>query len=164
MPIAPPLVFRQSMSKGVRWIVAAAGLACFFPAYDLLIRPGVPVLVLGMLPMWVIALAAGAMGLLFLTAAILGPARTIIFDPARAELRDLGAAGFGLRWGRRYRFRDLGQPTVLRLTDSDGPTTYRVMIPCAGLKQPLGIETYDDEATARETAARLAALIAPPAR
>ncbi len=151
------------MSKGVRWIVAAAGLFCFFPAYDLLIRPGVPVLVLGMVPMWIIALGAGGMGVLLLTAAILGPARTIIFDPAKAELRDLGAAGFGLRWGRRYRFRDLGLPTVLPITDSEGPTTYRIMIPCAGQKQPIGIETYDDEAIARETAARLAALIAQPA-
>ena len=56
------LVFRQSMSIGLRWFLAGAGLFCFFPTYDLLIRPGVPVLVLGMVPMWIISLAAGALG------------------------------------------------------------------------------------------------------
>ncbi len=86
------------MSKGLRWFVAAAGLFCFFPTYDLLIRPGIPVLVLGMVPMWIIALGAGGLGLVLLASAILGPARTIIFDPVKSEMRDLGAAGFGLRW------------------------------------------------------------------
>ena len=160
MPIAPALVFRQSMSKGLRWFVAAAGLFCFFPTYDLLIRPGIPVLQLGMVPMWIIALGAGGLGLALLAAAILGPARTIIFDPVKSEMRDLGAAGFGLRWERRYLFRDLGQPSVLRIEDSEGPTTYRVMIPCAGKKQPIGIESYPDEATARQSADRIAAVIA----
>lgn len=154
----PPLVFRQSMSVGLRWIVGAAGLFCFFPTYDLLIRPGVPVLVLGMAPMWFIAVGAGALGLVLLVAAILGPARTVIFDPAARELRDLGAAGFGLAWGRRYPFRDLGAPTVMRRHESDGPDTWRVVVPCAG--KPLDIESYDDEAAARQAADRIAATMA----
>ena len=154
------LVFRQSMSIGLRWFFAAAGLFCFFPTYDLLIRPGVPVLVLGMVPVWIIALSAGALGLAILTAAILGPKRTVIFDPAARELRDLGAADFGLRWSRRYPFRDLGTPTVARVEDSDGPATWHVMIPCAGRKRPLDIESYRDEATAQQAATRIASVIA----
>ena len=154
------LVFRQSMSIGLRWFVAGAGLFCFFPTYDLLIRPGVPVLVLGMAPMWFIALGAGALGLVLLIAAILGPKRTVIFDSARRELRDLGAADFGLRWSRRYPFRDLGAPSVMRVTETDGPDTWRVVIPCAGRSQPLGIESYKDEAAAQDAANRIAAVIA----
>ncbi len=154
----PPLVFRQSMSVGLRWIVGAAGLFCFFPSYDLLIRPGVPLLQLGMAPMWFIALGAGALGLILLAAAILGPARTVIFDPKMRELRDLGAAGFGLAWSRRYPFRDLGAPDVMRRHESDGPDTWRVVVSCAG--KPLDIESYADEADARQAAASIAALLA----
>ena len=154
------LVLRQNMSIGLRWFFAGAGLFCFFPAYDLLIRPGVPVLVLGMAPMWIIALGAGALGLALLAAAILGPARTVIFDPAAGELRDLGAADFGLRWSRRYPFRDLGAPTVMRVYETDGPDTYRVVIPCAGRKQPLTIESHTEEAAAQDAANRIAAVIA----
>lgn len=154
----PPLVFRQSMSVGLRWIVGAAGLFCFFPSYDLLIRPGVPLLQLGMAPMWFIALGAGALGLILLGAAILGPARTVIFDPKMRELRDLGAAGFGLAWSRRYPFRDLGAPDVMRRHESDGPDTWRVVVSCAG--KPLDIESYSDEADARQAAASIAALLA----
>jgi hypothetical protein len=120
----------------------------------------VPVLVLGMAPMWIIALGAGALGLALLIAAILGPARTVIFDPVAGELRDLGAADFGLRWSRRYPFRDLGAPAVMRVHESDGPDTWRVVVPCAGQKQPLSVETYLDEATAQQAAARIAAVIA----
>jgi len=153
-------VFRQRMSIGLRWFFAGAGLFCFFPTYDLLIRPGVPVLVLGMAPMWIIALAAGALGLAILAAAILGPKRTVIFDPATRELRDLGAADFGLRWSRRYSFRDLGTPIVERVRETDGPDSWRVMMPCAGRKRPLNIESYPDEAAARIAASRIAAVIA----
>ena len=95
-----------------------------------------------------------------LVAAILGPARTVIFDPAGRELRDLGAADFGLRWSRRYPFRDLGTPTVERVDDSDGPPTWRVLIPCAGRKRLLDIEHYRDEAAAQQTATRIASVIA----
>jgi len=154
------LVFRQSMSIGLRWFVAGAGLFCFFPTYDLLIRPGVPVLVLGMVPMWLIALGVGAFGLALLAAAILGPKRTVVFDSAARELRDLGAADFGLRWSRRYPFRDLGTPMVMRVHETDGPDTWRVAIPCAGREQPLGIESYQEEAAAHEAANRIAAVIA----
>lgn len=35
------LIFHQSMSIGLRWFPAGAGLFCFFPTYELLIRPGV---------------------------------------------------------------------------------------------------------------------------
>jgi hypothetical protein len=154
------LVFRQSMSVGLRWFIAGAGLFCFFPTYDLLIRPGVPVLQLGMVPMWIIALGAGALGAALLAAAVLGPKRTVIFDPAAGELRDLGAADFGLRWSRRYPFRDLGTPTVERVYESDGPDTWRVVIPCAGRSQPLSIESYKEEAAAQDAANRIAAVIA----
>src|SRR5262245_22422009 len=155
-----PLVFRQRMSKGLRWLLAAAGLFCFFPTYDLLIRPGVPVLQLGMAPMWGIALGAMALGLVLLAAALFGPRRILVFDPVRREVREHGAADFGLRWQRRHAFRDLGQPAVTHVADSDGPDYYRVVIPCAGRKQPLDVERYDDEASARQATDRIAALIA----
>ena len=153
------LVFCPNMSIGLRLFVAGAGLFCFLPSYDLLIRPGVPVLVLGMVPMWLIALGAGALGSALIAAAILGPKRTVIFDPATRELRDHGAADFGLRWSRRYPFRDLGTPSVERVTETDGPDTWRVTIPCVGRKQPLGIESYKEEAAAQEAANRIAAVI-----
>ncbi len=49
---------------------------------------------------------------------------------------------------------------MLSIKDSEGPTTYRVMIPCAGKEQPIGIETYPDETTAQQSADRIAAVIA----
>ena len=147
------------MSMGLRWFLAAAGLFCFFPTYDLLIRPGVPVLQLGMAPMWVISLGAMALGLVLLAAALFGPSRTLVLDPLAQEVREFGAADFGIRWRRRYAFRDLGRPTVMRVEDSDGPPSYRVLMSRAGKRQPIEIESYEDEATAQETAARVAALI-----
>ena len=155
-----PLIFHQSMSTGLRWFVAAAGLFCFWPTYDLLIRPGVPVLQLGMVPMWIIALGAMALGLLLLAASALGISRTVIFDSKAAEMLELGAGSFGLRWRRRYAFSDLGKPAVMRIEDSEGPPSYRVAIPCAGKQQPVEVETYADEVAARETVARVAALLA----
>jgi len=156
-----PLVFRQRMSKGLRWFLAGAGIFCFYPTYDLLIRPGVPVLQLGMAPMWAITLGAMALGLVLLAAALFGPRRTLVFDPAAREVRELGAADFGLRWRRRYAFRDLGSPAVRREEDSDGPAYYRVVIPCTSRKQPIDVERYDDEASARKIVEQIAAVMAP---
>ena len=83
----------------------------------------------------------------------------MIFDPATRELRDLGAADFGLRWSRRYPFRDLGTPSVERVHETDGPDTWRVTIPCAGRAQPLSIESYKEQAAAQEAANRIALVI-----
>jgi hypothetical protein len=153
------------MSAGLRVFVALAGLFCFLPADDLLIRPPAPpVLQLGMLPMRVIAPGAGALGRALLVAAMLGGSRTLVFDPAAGEMRELGAARFGLRWRRAHGFRDLGGPDVLRDQDSDGPSCYRVMISRAGRKQPIEIDRYPDEAAAREAARRIAAMNAQHAR
>lgn len=154
------LVFRQAMSPGIRVVMALTGLFCFFPTWDLLIRPGVPVLELGMLPMWIIALGAMALGLVLLAAAILGPSRELIFDAVAAELRELGAGAFGLRWQNRYSFRELGVPAVQHETETDGPTRFAVMIPCARRKQRLRVDSYDSEAEAEETARRIAAVLA----
>ena len=153
------LVFPQAMTPGVRYIVGAAGLFCFFPTWDLLIRPGVPVLQLGMLPMWIIALGAGALGALLLVAAILGLSRRLVFDASAAELRELGAGAFGLRWQNRYLFRELGAPSVQRETDSEGPTRFAVMIPCTRLKQKLRVDSYDTEAEAADVAQRIATVL-----
>ena len=119
-----------------------------------------PVLVLGMVPMWIISLAAGALGLALARRRHPRPGAHRDLRSGGRELRDLGAADFGLRWSRRYPFRDLGTPTVERVDDSDGPPTWRVMIPCAGRKQPLGIENYPDEAAAQQAATRIASVIA----
>jgi hypothetical protein len=158
------LLFRQNSSAGLRGFVAVAGLICLFPTYDLLIRPGVPVLQLGMLPMWIISLGALALGLMLLAAAVLGISRTVIFDPAGGEMLELSAADFGLRWRRRHGFRDLGSPDVVRDRDSDGPPYYRVVILCAGMKRPIEIERYPDEAAARAAAQRISAVIAQHGR
>ena len=157
------LVFRQTMTPGIRYVIAGAGLFCFFPTWDLLIRPGVPVLQLGMVPMWIIALGAGALGLLLLAAAILGLSRRLIFDAVAAEVRELGAGAFGLRWQNRYLFRELGAPAVQRETDSEGPTRFAVMIPCARLKHRLRVDSYDTEAEASDIARRIADVMAAAA-
>jgi hypothetical protein len=84
-----------------------------------------------MLPMWAISLGAMVFGLVLLAAALFGPRRTLVFDPAAREVREHGAADFGIRWRRRYAFDDLGPPAVTRVEDSDGPAYYRVTIPSA---------------------------------
>jgi hypothetical protein len=154
------LVFRQTMSPGLRCFIAVAGLFCFFPTYDLLIRPGVPVLQLGMLPMWIIVLGAGTLGALLLVAAILGLSRKVVFDAQAREMRELGAGSFGLRFQRRHAFADLGAPSVRRDESSDGPTRFEVIVPHAARKRPIVIETYADEPGASDAARRIAAVLA----
>lgn len=157
------LVFRQAMGTATRCFLALAGLFCFFPTYDLLIRPawfaGVPVLRLGMLPFWIIALGAMALGLVLLTAAILGLSRRVTFDPQAGEMRERGAGAFGLRFQRRHAFRDLGIPSVRRDESSDGPARFEVVVPRAGYKRPIVIETYADELGASDAAHRIAAVL-----
>lgn len=153
------LVFRQVMGPGTRFVIALAGLFCFFPTYDLLIRPGVNVLRPGMLPFWFIALGAMALGLLLLAAAILGITRTLVFDADAAEMRELGAGAFGLRWRRRVDLRELGAPDVRREDDSDRPPRCAVIMSCAGRKHLLRVEAYESETKAQATAQRVAALL-----
>jgi len=109
--------------------------------------------------MWIIALGAMFLGLVFLTAAVLGLSRTVIINPRTGTLLELGAGSFGLRLRKRHAFRDLGQPSVVRDDSSDGPPDFRVQISCIGRKSPIVIERYAKEADAKEAAARLADLL-----
>lgn len=140
---------------------AVAGLFCFLPAHELLIRPGVPVLRLGMLPMWIVSLGALSIGVPLIAAAILGISRTVMVDPHATDLRELGAGAFGLRFQRRHAFRDQGQPTVRRDDFTDGPPRCEVVVPNAARKRPILIETYADETAAGDAARRIAAVLTP---
>lgn len=155
------LVFRQTMSPGLRCFIGAAGLFCFFPTHDLLIRPGVPVLQLGMLPMWIISLGAGTLGAVLLGAATLGASRKVVFDARAREMRELGAGSFGLRFQHRHAFADLGVPSVRREDSSDGPARFAVIVPHAARGLPIVIDTYDDETGASDAVRRIAKLLTP---
>src|SRR5262245_37638426 len=108
------LVFKTKLGPIERVVLAAAGLGCFWPTYDLLIKPGVSVLQLGMVPMWILSLLAMALGVGLLAGAVLGLLHVLIVNPRTGYLVELGAGSFGIRWRKRYAFRDLGPPIVVR--------------------------------------------------
>src|SRR5262245_39856101 len=79
-------VYHQPLTAVTRVFFLAGAAVTLLAPYDLLIRPGVPVFQLGMIPFWVIAGGACLVGLILLAAAILGYTKTVSFDRLRRRM------------------------------------------------------------------------------
>ena len=154
-------VYCEPISVFTRVFVLLAGLVPFLAPYELLIKPGVPVFRLGMIPFWVIAIGATCLGLLLIAAAVLGFNKTVCFDRKRRLLilRADGILGFKRIWA--YDFAHLSMPVVRRDTSSEGPPDYRLEIPVSGRRRPMEIAVFKTETEAIAQMDRLKTILEP---
>jgi hypothetical protein len=152
-------IYHQPMTVVMRVFVFIGAALTFLAPYDLLIRPGIPVFQLGMIPAWIIAGGASLLGVLLLMAAILGFSKTVRFDLAgrRMVLRADGIFRITRIWS--YPFDRLGTPAVRADSSSDGPTVYRLEIPIEGRRRLYEIAVFDTRETANAEADRLRTIL-----
>lgn len=158
--MANTLTFHQPFGTASRILVGLAGAATLIAPYELLIRPGVPVFTLGMVPFWFISLGALSVGAIFVGAALFGISRTVTFDPARRVMDVHGDGSLGMRVRRSHPFADLGAMRVDEHYDSDGPTRYRLSIAIAGRKRPFEINVFPSRPEAETAADAVGKLLA----
>lgn len=154
------LTFHQPFGIVARLIVGAAGAWTLIAPYELLIRPGVPVFSVGMIPFWFILLGALSIGATLFGAALFGISRTVRFDPPRRAMDVHGEGSIGMRVRRSHASADLGAMSIDEPYDSDGPTGYRLSIFVAGRKRPLEITVFPSRPEAESTADAVRKLIA----
>lgn len=153
------LAFRQPWSALSRIIAGTAGVAALSVPHELLIRPGVPLLQAAMIPFLVIGIVSGLLGALLLCAAVLGPARTVLFDAETRSMLVDGNGSFGISWQSRYTFSDILEIEVIRDPQRDGPPKFALQATVANARGPVEIETFSDERAARDAEARINALM-----
>ena len=151
--------YHQPMPVSMRVILVIGAAITLLAPYELLIKPGVPVFRLGMVPLWVIAGGASLIGVTLLAAAVLGFAKTVRFDFAsrRMILRADGIFRISRIWS--YPFDRLGVPAVRVDTSTEGPPTYRLEIPINGRRRPFEIAEFQTEELAKAEADRLRMLL-----
>jgi hypothetical protein len=152
-------VYREPMSIVTRIILAAAAAVTLLAPYELLIKPGISVFQLGMIPCWAIAGGAIFVGLVFLAAAVLGFSKTVRFDPLGRRMTMQADGLFRLCWSSSHPFDRLGEPAVRADSSSDGPTVYRLEIPIDGWKRRFQVAVFDSAETAEAEASRLRTLL-----
>ncbi len=150
-------IYCEPMRGLARVLLFLAGLVPFLAPYELLIRPGVPVFRLGMIPLWVIAIGATCVGTVLLAAAVLGFTKTVHFDRQRRLVIVRADGIFGLSHVRTHAFERLGMPGVHLDDDTEGPPVYRLEIPVAGRRRPIEIAVFktEVEATVQEDRLRI---------
>lgn len=142
------LVFHQPLGWFARVLLIGGGMLALSAPHELLIRPGVPLMQWGMLPFWVIGVAAGMIGALFLLAGVLGLTRTVTFDAGARELRVDGNGSFGIGWSARYVFADILEFGIVKQEQSEGPPRFVLQAIVTGASGPLEIDTFPGESEA----------------
>ncbi len=153
------LVFHQPLSVISRVILGLGGALALSAPHELLIRPGVPLFQLGMLPFWIIGILAGLIGATLLLAAILGLTRTITFDADARMLFVDGNGSFGIGWRARYTFADILELNVIPDSPFDGPRRFVLHAVVANARGPVEIDTFESEMAALEAKAKIEALM-----
>lgn len=153
------LVFRQPLGMVARIFLVAAGALALSAPHELLIRPGVPLLQWGMLPFWIIGVAAGLIGALLLLAGVLGLTRTVTFDGAAREMFVDGNGSFGIGWRTRYKFADILELNVVEESQREGSSRYALQAIVANASGPVEIDTFASEAEAIGAEARINAVM-----
>jgi hypothetical protein len=156
---AGKLVFHQPLAPVTRVILGLGGALALSAPHELLIRPGVPLFQLGMIPFWILGVIAGLIGATLLLAAVLGLTRTITFDAAARALFVDGNGSFGIGWRARYTFSDILELNVIPDTSSGGPDRYVLHAVVANAKGPVEIDTFGTELAALEARAKIEALM-----
>lgn len=153
------LVFHQPLSLISRIILGAAGVLALSAPHELLIRPGVPLFQLGMLPFWIIGILAGLIGATLLFAAVLGLTRTITFDgPARMLFVD-GNGSFGIGWRARYTFSDILELNIVPDTSTDGADRFLLHAIVANARGPVEVDSFESDVAALDAKTRIEALM-----
>jgi hypothetical protein len=153
------LVFRQPLNALTRVILGLAGALALSAPHELLIRPGVPLFQLAMIPFWIIGIAAGLIGATLLLAGVLGLTRTITFDAGTRMLLVDGNGSFGIGWRARYTFSDILELNVIADTAAGGQRHYVLHAIVANAKGPVEIDTFESEAAAAEAKVRIEVLM-----
>ncbi len=158
-PARGKLVFRQPLSWIARILLIAGGALALSAPHELLVRPGVSVLQWGMVPFWIIGIAAGLIGAVLLLAGVLGLTRTVTFDAAARQLRVDGNGSFGIGWSERYAFADILEMDIVKHERSEGPPRFVLHAVIARAEGPLEIDTFGSEQAAIDAEARIQALM-----
>ncbi len=153
------LVFRQPLGWLTRVFLASSGALALSVPHELLIRPGVPLLQWGMLPFWVIGVATGLVGAVFLLAGLLGLTRSVTFDGDAREMFVDGNGSFGIGWRTRYRFADILEMNVIAEPQREGPPRYAIQAIVANAAGPVEIDSFPSEAEAISAEAKINALM-----
>lgn len=153
------LVFHQPLGTVARIFLAAAGVLALSVPHELLIRPGVPLFQWGLLPFWIIGVAAGLIGAVLLLAGVLGLTRTVTFDGAAREMFVDGNGSFGIGWRTRYKFADILELNVVEEAQREGSSRYALQAIVANASGPVEIDTFASEAEAIGAEARINAVM-----
>lgn len=153
------LTFRQPLGALARIFLTAGGALALSAPHELLIRPGVPLLQWGMLPFWIIGIAAGLIGAVLLLAGILGLTRSVTFDGRTREMFVDGNGSFGIGWRTRYRFSDILELNVIEEPQKEGPSRYALQAIVVNAKGPVEIDSFGSEAEAIAAEGRIGALM-----
>lgn len=153
------LVFRQPLGALARIFLVAVGALALSAPHELLIRPGVPLLQWAMLPFWIIGIAAGLLGALFLLAGVLGLTRTVTFDGEAREMFVDGNGSFGIGWRTRYKFADILELNVVEEPQREGPARYALQAIVANAAGPVEIDSFASESEAIAAEAKINALM-----
>lgn len=151
------LTFHQPLDPATRLVVGVCAALTFWAPYDLLIRPGVAVFTLGMIPFWIIALGALGVGVPILASCIIGFNRTLVISPRNRTVTVVGAGNFGLRFEIIHKFQNLGVVFAELQRDRDGPPLWEVAFRRPAPKPPLLISRTAQEADARALVAQITA-------
>lgn len=153
------LVFHQPLSVLVRLALVAGGAVALSAPHEFLIRPGVPLLQWGMLPFWIVGIAAGLLGALFLLAGVFGLTRTVTFDGKAREMFVDGNGSFGIGWRTRYKFADILELNIVKEPQREGPARYALQAIVANAAGPLEIDSFASESEAIAAEAKINALM-----
>ncbi|HMN51951.1 MAG TPA: hypothetical protein PKB01_07810 [Xanthobacteraceae bacterium] len=153
------LVFHQPLGWIARIILGVGGALALSAPHELLIRPGVPLFQLAMIPFWIIGIGAGLIGAVFLLAAILGLTRTVTFDGEAREMIVDGNGSFGIGWKTRYRFADILELNVIEDPQTEGPSRFLLQAIVANASGPVEIDSFAARAPAEAAEAEINALM-----
>jgi hypothetical protein len=153
------LVFRQPLGAVARIVMAFGGALALSAPHELLIRPGVSLWQWGMLPFWIIGIALGLIGAVFLLAAVLGLTRSVTFDAQAREMVVDGNGSFGIGWRTRYRFSDVLEIGILQDAQNQGSARYTLQAIVADTAGPLEIDSFANEGEAIAAEERINALM-----
>lgn len=154
-----PLRYHQPFHLIARVFLAVGACIPLLGFYELLIRPRMPWLQWGMLPILIVGFLALGVGLFFLSVAVFSGSRTVTIDRKRRACV-IGYDGtFGLHWEFVHPFATLDAPRAVELASSDGPRNWGVVLPRKQGKQ-LVVDSHSYEARAKAEADAIAAYMA----
>jgi hypothetical protein len=153
------LVFRQPLGAVARIVMAVGGALALSAPHELLIRPGVSLWQWGMLPFWIIGIAAGLIGAVFLLAGVLGLTRSVTFDAKAREMFVDGNGSFGIGWRTRHKFADILEFSIVKEPQGEGADRFVLQAIVANASGPVEIDSFQSEAEAISAEVKIGTLM-----